>query len=265
MMSVSKNITVMCMVAWAFVSLFHCTECTAQDDHAEADSPIPSLEYGFESDLASKYLWRGLSFSDGVVSQNSLWLSAHGVTASVWGNYDFRAATANPSLNEIDLGLSHSFEFKRLTLESSVQAFLYPDQPESPWTSELAVTILANLPYVQPFMTHNLDIKEYGGAYFGSAGIQAERSLGEMVTLDGSAQIGYGSAKYNSTYIGLDRAGFEFYEVTAGLTVYLSSTIYLRPHGGVSTLHIRDLDEWVESPTQYQVGIAFGGEFAWAN
>lgn len=264
MMSGSKNITAVCMVLWAFVSLFHGAVCKGQDDQ-DADSPASTLEYGFESDLASKYLWRGLSFSDGAVSQNSLWLTTHGFTASIWGNYDFRASSVDPSFNEIDLGLGHSIEFNRLTLESSVQAYLYPDQPESPWTSELAITILANLPYVQPFMTHNLDIKEYSGAYFGSVGIQTKRALGETVTLDGSVQIGYGSSKYNSTYIGFSRPGFEFYEVTAGMTVYLSNAFYLRPHGGVSTLHHRDLDEWIETPTQYHVGIAIGGEFAWAD
>lgn len=122
------------------------------------------MTLGFETNLASKYLWRGLAFSQNAVSQNSIWMSKMGLTGIIWSNYDFKAEKENPSFNELDLAMTYESFINRIGIETSVQAYFYPDQPESPSTAEISVRPSYDFSFFELFTNHTFDIGEYESA-----------------------------------------------------------------------------------------------------
>ncbi len=242
--------------------------CTVWPAFAQDDTEFeaePSLTYGLESDLTSRYMWRGLACSPDAVSQNSFWLGSHGLTASLWSNYDFQAVEGSPSLNELDFGLAYELTVGRVSFEPAIQAYYYPDQAELPWTSEVSVTMSTSVGSFQPFMTHSVDIKEYSGAYFGELGIEYGRSLWSAGEFHALAEVGYGSSKFNEAYLGLAESAFQLYQFEADLTVSLSEKWYMRPHIGYSWIASDTFAELVEDRSHVQFGIAIGGDFAWGD
>jgi hypothetical protein len=222
---------------------------------------VDRITYGFETDFASKYLWHGLAFSPGAVSQNSAWITIAKLTGSIWSNYDLKAEGENPSLNELDLALSYGSSFNRFGYEASIQAYLYPDQPESPSTAEISTRLSYDLTFLELFTIQTFDIKEYRGAYFGEFGLGSSWDIGERLSIETSSEIGWGSAKFNETYIGEFRPALELASWEAGATWYFSNYLYLRPHLIVTTILNHNIRALVEKPTLFQFGVAFGGEF----
>lgn len=242
--------------------------CVVMPAYAQDETeiePEPQFAYGIESDLSSRYMWRGLACSQDAVSQNSLWLGSHGVTASLWSNYDFNAADGSPSLNELDFGVAYELPVGSFYFEPALQAYYYPDQSELPWTSEVSVTMSTSISSFQPFMTHSLDVKEYSGAYFGELGIEYGQSLWANGEFHALAEVGYGSSKFNEAYLGLAESALQLYHVEADLTVNLTETWYMRPHVSYSWIASDKFSEYVEDGSHFQFGIAFGGDFAWGD
>jgi len=73
----------------------------------------PVVTWGGEVDFVSHYLWRGLPYSQGRVVWPSVWVSAHGVTVSLFMNYD---PDYDPTLNEYDISVGYERTVGSLTL-----------------------------------------------------------------------------------------------------------------------------------------------------
>jgi hypothetical protein len=258
MVMLVKNISILAIILMALVTSEKAFAQVAGE--METDSGH-GITVGFESDFASKYIWRGLAFSRGNVSQNSVWLTKGGLTGSIWSNYDAGSEDVDPRLNEFDFGLAYETSFHNLSVEGMIGSYVYPNQPETPSTDELSLNLSYGLPLIQPFTIQTVDIKEYRGAYFGELGLQASRDITGNLSADMTAEIGWGSAKFNHAYIGDVGAAFQLASCQANLTWGLYKSLYLRPHFWVTTLINNDIRDLVEKPTLYQFGLAFGGEF----
>ncbi|MEW5923972.1 MAG: hypothetical protein AB1746_08300 [Candidatus Zixiibacteriota bacterium] len=245
------------MLATAIIPLQALCQTAIEEDVNSADY----MTFGFETDLASRYIWRGLTFSPGVVSQSYAWMSIANLTGSVWSNYDFKAAGNDPSLNELDFSVSYSSSMGPLSIEPSVQAYFYPDQPEYPSTAEAAMLLSFGPSLFEFFTIHTLDIKEYQGAYFGEFGLGSSWDAGDRLSMEISSSLGWGSAKFNEVYIGEHKSALELVSCEAGAIWYFSDYLYVRPHMMLTTILGHDLRAMVDSPTRFQVGMALGGEF----
>jgi hypothetical protein len=219
------------------------------------------LSVGFESDFASRYIWHGLSLSDGAVSQNSLWLSKWGLTGSIWSNYDFKNKADEPRFNELDLSLDYEKAFSKLIIKTSILGYNYPNQPNIPSTAEVALDLSYDLSVLQPFVINTFDIKEYQGAYFGEFGFRWSHAINERISFDASTEIGWGSVKYNEAYIGQSGFAVELASGEVSATWNLTNSFYLRPHLLITALIDQKIKTLVEKPTLFQIGTAFGGEF----
>jgi len=217
--------------------------------------------FGFESDFSSRYIWHGLAFSSGPVLQNSAWISKANLTASVWSNLDLDTATEVSRLNELDLSLAYETSLHKLGIQASLQTYLYPDQPESPSTAEISLTLSYGTPVLQPFMIHTFDIKEYGGAYFGELGLRSSWEFNDKVSAEAMIETGYGSGKFYRAYVGEFKSAFQHICFEATATWNISNSLYVRPHFATATIFNNAIKRAVEKPTLVQIGIALGGDF----
>lgn len=85
---------------------------------AEAEAVVT---WGGEVDLVSQYIWRGLPYSEGLVVWPTAWVSAYGVTASLFLNYD---PNWDPTWNEYDLTFSYERSVGRWTLDGTYTRYV---------------------------------------------------------------------------------------------------------------------------------------------
>lgn len=83
-------------------------------------------------DLNQGYVWRGITFNDGLVFQPSLDVrTAGGLGLNVWGNMDiddYDGAYEEGEFSEVDITLSYAREVGAVTLGGGYLEYLYPHQ-----------------------------------------------------------------------------------------------------------------------------------------
>lgn len=234
----------------------------AADEEPESD---PVFCYGGETDLNSRYVWRGVQLSDGAVLQPSVWASSHGIEFSVWGN--LAADGGNPgTCNELDLTLGYGTEFKGIAVEPEAVLYLYPNQEDVPTTAEFILSAGCPIGLFELTTSHAFDFVASPGSYAGELGLGFESGLlTEWLAVQARAGVGWASARFNEVNMGVARSavGAGFAEVS--LTAYPLGFLYVRPHLGVSSMLDRGLcDALVVADlpvTGIHGGIALGVEF----
>ena len=105
---------------------------------------IPLLQGDTEAsagaDLASAYVWRGLTFNDGTVFQPWMDIAKGGFNCDVWVNYDigdYDGTLNKAEYSEIDLTLSYSFNLKMVGLTAGIIEYTFPGG--GPGTTEVFV------------------------------------------------------------------------------------------------------------------------------
>jgi hypothetical protein len=164
-------------------------------------------------------------------------------------------------MDEVDVAVTYSASLFNIAFEPALRVLVFPDQPESPNTAEFSLGLSYPVGFLTPFTFHSVDIKEYDGAYFGELGVVSSWDINERASLELTGRIGWGSAKYNETYLGYGKNALELVSLEAGLTYCFTSTLYVRPHLAVSSLFDNDLKHLVDDPTIFQAGAAVGIEW----
>lgn len=236
-------------IACAFDSLTEATE-----------EPLSGVNVGFEVDFNSRYVWRGIPWSEGAVMQVSSWIEKNGISFGIWTNTNLERRDGRHT-NEIDFCLSRETTRGRLTLKPSFELFTYRYQEDAPSTGELALEISAPLGRFHLVTTHAVDVVKYRGAYFGTAGIVRSLELAPGTTFEASASLGWGSGKFNETYIGPRKWALNLISLELSATRYVSGNAYIRPH--VSFTHVLDSDlrAALDDASILCIGLAGGMEF----
>jgi hypothetical protein len=233
--------------------------CSAAAQENGAAEPS-GLSWGFESDYNPRYVWRGLAWTEGPVSQTSLWTTLGGTTFSVWANSCLDSVDGR-NTNEIDYSASWEGSWRGVNIEPSLQVWTYPHQTDSPTTVDADVRFTHSLGALSVFTTHSLDVHEYKGAYFGELGLGYEREIGENADLESSISLGWASSKFNEVYIGPARSALNLVSFDASVTWRMRGGAYIRPHLSITRLLNRDLREAVDEPSLTNLGVAAGIEF----
>jgi hypothetical protein len=218
------------------------------------------LSFGAELDGNSRYVWRGLAFSEGPVLQPSAWVSLAGFTLTPWANFAFREDDAPAGFNELDFTLDYSRDVSDLTVNPSFSIYLYPNQSDAPPTGELALALSYPVGPVSIFTDHSIDLIAAPGAYFGDAGLSFETELVPSLTLEASAYAGWGSARFNDVNVDVNRAALNVGGADFALTWSPGGRFYLRPHVAFSSLLDAGLREATERPFNVTAGLAVGRE-----
>ena len=80
-------------------------------------------------DMNSAYVWRGLTFNDGLVAQPSLDVTKGGFGVNVWGNYDiddYDDTLDEKQFSEIDLTVSYGFSIESVDLAAGYIEYTFP-------------------------------------------------------------------------------------------------------------------------------------------
>jgi len=220
------------------------------------------ITYGAEADFNSAYVWRGIVLNSRPVMQPSLWISAYGTTLTAWSNLALTNLSGSPRLQTTDLILTHGRDWKKLKIESTLEAYLNrrPGDIDGRNTMEGSLKLSYTAGRFRVFTIQSFDILTYKGSYFGEAGLGYERRIAKKTELAVSIRTGWASSKFNDVYIGLDKPAFNFIGVESSLTHYVRPYLYLRPHFEFSNITSRRLRQYLSSPTFAEVGLAIGFE-----
>jgi hypothetical protein len=186
------------------------------------------LSLSADTSLWSRYMWRGLRFSDGAVIQSSVTGAMYGFSANIWTNYDLRAG----KINEIDPTISYSCAYKEVTLGAGWTHFGVIDGDDD---DEFYVSIsLANLP-LAPTLTCYWDVNLGTGAYI-QGSVSHSFTLTESMSLTFSGAAGY---VVDDSYMGVNANGMEFSDWFSGdlqvaLPVVVAPGVTIQPKAGYS-------------------------------
>ncbi len=229
---------------------------------AEEEAKKKPFTVGADLDFLSRYVWRGLLWSDGPVFQPDVWISSHGFTFTVWGNIDLTDEPDRNSFNEVDFYFVYEGTFKKITLEPSINVWYYPSQLDSPTTAEFDLKVSYPIGPISLYTTQSVDIVQYQGAYFGDFGLFYEKEFFPNFSLETFASVGWANGRFNEVYVGIDKAALNVFTYNLTLYYYPVDFFFLKPHVEVTTLLNNSLKRaLIGNPTQVAAGMAFGFEF----
>jgi outer membrane scaffolding protein for murein synthesis (MipA/OmpV family) len=155
----------------------------------------------------TRYVWRGLAWSEGPVLQPSVTVGSGPFEATGWANFglDRRDGT---SLNEADLFLSYQTNAGNLGVETSLQFFAYPNQADSPATGEAVVSLHYPVGPFTTYVSHAADFVHYRGAHYTEIGLCYSYEMDTRTSLDVSVGVSVGSRKFNDVYVGVGKAAW---------------------------------------------------------
>ncbi len=84
----------------------------------------PTVELGVDLALNSRYLFRGMVYSDGPVTQVTAWASTDELYLYAWSNVALPAAAGARPLDEIDVGAAYRFARGAVTVEPAFDLYL---------------------------------------------------------------------------------------------------------------------------------------------
>jgi hypothetical protein len=218
----------------------------------------PKVTYGFETDFNSRYVWRGIAQSAGPVKQMTAWVSISGFTFHAWGNMPLGREPQRGNFNQGEFSVSYTGEWKKLAIEPAFLFYLNrsSDNVDSPPTGEVSVKVSYPAGPLRVFTEHSFDYIRYRSAYFGQAGLSNEVRLNRKTTVASELKLGWGSAKFNETNIGVPKRAFNLIGAEVSLTHSLSHRFYLRPHFEFTQILDGRLRRHLASPTIGAFGLA---------
>ena len=222
------------------------------------------ITYGAETDFNSAYVWRGIVLNNRPVMQPSLWISAYGTTLTAWSNLALTNLSGSPRLQTTDLILTHGRDWKKLKIESTLEAYLNrrPGDIDGRNTIEGSLKLSYTAGRFRIFTIQSFDILTYKGSYFGEAGAGYERRVTNRTSFAVSFRSGWASSKFHTAYIGVNKPAINFVGAEGSFTRYLNRYLYLQPHFEFSNIVDRELRQQLPRPTFISFGLAIGMEFS---
>ena len=214
--------------------------------------------FGAALDINSRYVWRGLAWSDGAVLQPSVWCGFEPVTFTVWGNFVPGQEANQGQFNEVDFFLEVEHSIGQLELTGNLGYYQYPNQTDAPATADFELICSHSLASFDLLLTNSIDFLEYRGAYFGSIGLGHSVELCK-VGLYHELSLGWSSSEFNEAYIGLDENSILMINYAASLELDWAG-LTLEPHLNLSYLPLESIHEYVDRPFLILIGISISRE-----
>ncbi len=194
-------------------------------------------------DVASAYVFRGVTFNDGLVVQPGLEVALYGVTFGAWGNLDiddYDGTLEDGQFSEVDWYLAYGIPVGPVEIGLGYTEYTYPGA-EGEADREVSLGVAADLP-LAPELTFYYGVD--GGidkSWYVEAGIGHSFELADGVALDLGATIGYLNPDEG-------KSGFSDYSVSAGISYGVL---------GASVTYIGQIDDKVlpDGPGSYDVKV----------
>jgi hypothetical protein len=218
----------------------------------------PSLSYGAELDVTSRYMSRGLAWSERPVLQPSARVADHGVTLGVGGNVYLIDETASASgFSELDLSTKYDLVLGRTTFSPSLSAYIYPEESD---TAELGATLSYDLELLTLQTRHALDVLDNAGGWYGDFGAFRSQPLGSRVTLETTASMAWCSGSFGRYYVDESLRGMHFGAaiLDSSLMVLATEAVYFRLHGTLSRMLEQRIRDSAGDDVLFGGGLALG-------
>jgi hypothetical protein len=235
-------------------------EDAAPNQRTEADGQSSDFGGGAEVLFVSRFVWRGMALSRGPALEPSAWVSYAGVSASIWTNLLLQKDAERRTLSAVEPELSYELGWGRLKLESRLTLYWMRELPQASVTTEAGVSAMILLfGPLSLVNSHQLDVMETPGAYYGTLGLRVQHRLG-LVRFGVVSNVGYATAPFNRTYFGVHEAAFDLLEGGLETRVLLEHSLYVGANAGLSALLSPALRSATSEPDLVYVGLSFGLE-----
>jgi hypothetical protein len=236
------------------------TDASKTTEAAPEAEAAPSTTYGVETDITSRYDWRGIALSTGAAVQTSLWATHGPYNFYIWNNYMANNGFLAHKFSELDFTLTYTKDFKDFSFQPSANLYTYP-YGTYPSSLELGGKFSKAVgKNVTLETSHYVFVKEYNGAYYGDIGVAFTRDLNSKMSQETDLNLGWANSKFNKTQIGPDKAALNVFSAQTSVTINQKG-YYLRPHLGFTTLLDSALrDAGLKSDIVYG-GVAIGKTF----
>jgi hypothetical protein len=225
---------------------------------AVARMAAQSTAAGAETEVVSRYVWRGVPYSDGAVVQPSGWVSLHGLTAGLWSNLVVADRVDRGHFNHLFLTATWRADVQRLSFEPGVQVYHTKAVGEvgAVTSTEGVVRVSAAAGSFRLFTDHTVDVHTYRGAYIGDAGLIHRASIRPRVELATQFLVSWASARYNSAFVGVPKAAVNYASVGGRMTVGLDKHWSLRPHAEWQPVIDRAIRRALDANGFFTAGVA---------
>jgi len=221
--------------------------------------PAPAAEATTAVDLNSAYVWRGITFNDGLVAQPSIDVSKNGFGINVWGNFDigdYNDTLDDDEFSEIDITLYYGFCLKPVNIGLGFIEYLFPAGGEG--TREAYVSL--ELPVAGGLSfgaTAYYDVDEVHG-WYGKATVSYGLDLTGALGLEVSAAAGCADKDYARAYGG-EHGGWYDYGLSLGISYAVTDALSLGARiNYTDTLDDEVLtDDMVDTSLYGGVGVAY--------
>lgn len=207
------------------------------------------------ADINSAYVWRGLTFNDGIVVQPSIDIAANGFGLNVWGNLDiddYDDTLDSGEFSEVDLTVSYAFDLGPVAASVGYIEYMFPAGGAS--TSEIFVT--SGMDIGAGFsvgLELYYDIDQVDDVY-ATASIGYSLDLNEKLGLELGGLIGYAGEDFAEAYAGGTDGGFFNYVLSASLSYAITDAL----SAGASLNYTDSMDSDVLPDTAVDTDI-YGG------
>jgi hypothetical protein len=229
------------------------------DEDDDEDDDRSQLHYGTEVDINRRYLWRGLSFSDGPVLQPMIFATAYDVTLFVWSNLLLADGLAGHFTTVVP-GVSYTAQRYGVDLEADILWYIQTSRLARPRSSaeiKVAATYFFNASF-EAHTRHFVDITRQDGAYFGMAG-PGLKHIWNGWDLTAAAEVAFATAAFNSDYFDVDAAAINMVQASVQLQHSLGEWVDCTLHAEASELLDPALRQ-ERPPTTFNFGLTVGLE-----
>jgi hypothetical protein len=211
-------------------------------------------------DLNSAYIWRGITFNDGLVAQPSMDVTAGGFNFNVWGNFDmddYDDRLEKWEFSEIDLTLSYTVGTGPIAITGGFIEYLFPTTEAGGGLGTREFFLDFSAEPLDGFVlgvTGFYDVDEVEDYYI-SPYVGYTLSVGDAVSMDLGASCGYVGKDFAQKISGGTDSGFHEYTVTLGAGYTVGSALLSVLVGYTDTL---DKDVLPEEAADVNVFGGFG-------
>jgi len=221
---------------------------------AEIDPAEPSVSG--EIDVVSRYVWRTLAYSEGVVVQPSVTLSGGPLEVGVWANVD-PSLSGSGRLTEVDYTVEWNVDLGPLEATPSLLFYTYP-QFGGASTGELQVELRRGIPGDwSAFVRYSTDVFDYPDASFAIVGLDREWAFEGGGSLSLSTQVGRGSQRFSDAYLP-GAPALSVVGLGASGSIPLGRGWALRPHVDWLEVVNAEARAWLPAHVPLTFGLAVG-------
>lgn len=183
-------------------------------------------------DVNSAYVWRGLTFNDGLVLQPSIDVAAeNGLSFNVWANYDvddYDGAVDDNNFSEVDLTATYAFKLGPVDTSVGVIEYLFPATDTTAEGADNSSTeIFAGFGYdlgsgfsVSTKIYYDVDMVD---DFYVTAGLGYSYDINDKTSLGLGGMISYAGENWAESVGGTD-SGFFNYIVTASIKYQINDS-----------------------------------------